>query len=287
MREKRSRNAKLVYLPDMNQEEDDSARFSLLKDEGFVSYWCVPLIAKGTINGVLEIFHRQPLVSNPEWIDYLNTLAGQAAIAIDSTELFNYLQQSNIDLSLAYNTTIEGWSKALDLRDRETEGHTLRVTEMALRLARKMGIKEEELVQIRRGSLLHDIGKMGIPDSILLKPDSFDNEELFIMKMHPVYAYDLLYPIAYLRSALDIPYCHHEKWDGTGYPRGLKGEQIPLSARIFTIIDVWDALCSNRPYRKAWPKEKVLEHIKSGNGTFFDPKVVEAFLNLDSIKATM
>ncbi len=191
------------------------------------------------------------------------------------------LQHLNIELSLAYDKTIEGWSKALDMRDKETEGHSQRVTEMTVCIALTFGIKkDEELIHIRRGALLHDIGKMGIPDSILLKPGKLTEEEWTIMKLHPVTARNLLYPIEFLGPALDIPYCHHEKWDGTGYPRGLKGEEIPIAARIFAVVDFWDALRSDRPYRPAWPNGKVLEHIRSLAGTHFDPKVVEIFLKM-------
>ena len=168
----------------------------------------------------------------------------------------------------------------MDLRDKETEGHTQRVTEMTINLARAFGVPEEELLHVRRGSLLHDIGKMGVPDHILLKPGELTEEEWARMRTHPKYAYNLLKPITFLASALDIPYCHHEKWDGTGYPRGLKGQEIPLVARLFAIVDVWDALRSDRPYRLAWTKEKALEHIKSLSGTYFDPRVVKSFLNL-------
>jgi putative nucleotidyltransferase with HDIG domain len=195
--------------------------------------------------------------------------------------MFNSLQRSNVELMLAYDTTLEGWSKALDLRDKETEGHTQRVTEMTVRLAQVMGFKDNELVHIRRGALLHDIGKMGIPDSILLKAGPLTDEEREIMCHHPAYAYEMLYPISYLRPALDIPYCHHEKWDGTGYPRGLKGDQIPLAARIFAAVDVWDALRSDRPYRAGWPVERVREHIQSLSGTHFDPEVVDVFLEME------
>ncbi|MEA2575140.1 MAG: hypothetical protein QOH93_2438, partial [Chloroflexia bacterium] len=181
---------------------------------------------------------------------------------------------------LAYEATLEGWSHALDLRDKETEGHTQRVTEMTVRLAQELGAPEADVVQIQRGALLHDIGKMGIPDSILLKPGPLTEEEWEIMRKHPVYAYELLSPISFLRPALDIPYCHHEKWDGTGYPLGLKGEQIPLAARIFAVVDVYDALSSDRPYRKSWPQDKVLAHIRELSGTHFDPRIVEAFLLL-------
>lgn len=178
------------------------------------------------------------------------------------------------------DATIEGWSRALDLRDKETEGHSQRVTELTLRLARSMGISEAELVHVRRGALLHDIGKMGIPDNILLKPDPLTEEEWEIMRLHPVLAYDMLSPIDYLRPALDIPYCHHEKWDGTGYPNGLKGEQILLAARIFAVVDVWDALRSERPYRPGWPENKVIEYIREQAGKHFDPTVVEVFLKM-------
>ena len=194
--------------------------------------------------------------------------------------MFEDLQRSNVDLALAYEATIEGWSRALDLRDKETEGHTLRVTEMTLQVARSLGVRPEDLAQIRRGALLHDIGKIGVPDSILLKPGALTDAEWMVMRRHPVVAHDMLVPIAYLRPALDIPYCHHEKWDGTGYPRGLKGEEIPLAARIFAVVDVWDALCSERPYRAAWPSEKVLQHIRAESGKHFDPAAVEAFLRI-------
>ncbi|MDE3091491.1 MAG: HD-GYP domain-containing protein, partial [Chloroflexota bacterium] len=249
-----------------------------LTDEGFVAYYGVPLIAKGRVKGVLELFHRSTLAPDEEWLAFLEALAEQAAIAIDNAALFNDLQRSNTDLTLAYDATIEGWSRALDLRDKETEGHTQRVTDMTLRLARGMGVSDNELVHLRRGALLHDIGKMGIPDSILHKPGALSDEEWAIMRRHPQLAYDMLSPITYLKSALDVPYCHHEKWDGTGYPRGLKGEQIPLAARIFAVVDVWDALHSDRPYRQAWAEDKVLEHIRSLAGTHFDPQVVKVCL---------
>jgi putative nucleotidyltransferase with HDIG domain len=180
----------------------------------------------------------------------------------------------------AYDTTLEGWSAALDLRDKETEGHTQRVTRMTLKLAESMGFKQEQLVQVRRGALLHDIGKMGVPDRILLKPDKLTDEEWEVMRKHPIYAYQLLKGIAYLGQALDIPYCHHEKWDGTGYPRGLTGEEIPLAARIFAVIDIYDALTSDRPYRQGWTREKTLNHIRDLSGTHLDPQVVEAFLKM-------
>ncbi|HTX79184.1 MAG TPA: HD domain-containing phosphohydrolase [Longilinea sp.] len=246
--------------------------------EGFSSYVGAPLIAKGKVVGVMEVFTRKLFDPGLEWIDYFETLAGQAAIAIDNSLMFNELQRSNIELSMAYDATIKGWSRAMDMRDQETEGHTQRVTETTVRLAEMMGISNEQIVHIRRGALLHDIGKLCVPDAILLKPGKLTDEEWVIMRKHPQVAYDMLLPIEYLRPALDIPYCHHEKWDGTGYPRGLAGDAIPLAARLFTIVDVWDALRSDRPYRSAWPKEKALEYIQANSGSHFEPKIVDLFL---------
>lgn len=187
------------------------------------------------------------------------------------------IEQAHSQLLSAYDATIEGWSRAMDLRDKETEGHTQRVTQLSEKLAKIAGIRQDELIQIRRGSLLHDIGKLGVPDSILLTPNKLTDGEWEVMRKHPQYAYEMILPIEYLRPALDIPYCHHEKWDGTGYPRGLKGEEIPLSARIFAIVDVWDALTSDRPYRAAWDKQKTLQYINEQSGKHFDPHIVELF----------
>lgn len=245
-----------------------------LDNEEFITYYGVPLIAKGQLKGVLEVYNRSILEPDEDWLNFFRSLAEQASIAIDNTQMFENLHRSNIELGMAYNATIEGWSRALDLRDKETEGHTLRVTELTERLARAFHFPESEIKYVRWGALLHDIGKMGVPDGILLKPGPLTEEEWVVMRMHPRYAFDMLSPIGYLSQAIDIPYCHHEKWDGTGYPRGLSGEHIPLSARIFAVVDIWDALSSDRPYRKAWPAEKVMEHIKSLSGTHLDPKVV-------------
>jgi GAF domain-containing protein len=252
----------------------------LIKREGFITYVGVPLIMKGQIKGVFEVFQRAELSPTSEWMDFLHTLAGQAAIAIDNSHLFENLQRSNQELVQAYDTTLEGWARALELRDQETEGHTRRVTELTLRLAKYMGIRDSDLVDIRRGVLLHDIGKMGVPDNILKKTGRLSDTEWVEMRKHPVYAYNLLSPIEYLRDALDIPYCHHEHWDGSGYPRGLKGTQIPLSARIFSIVDIWDALLSDRPYRKAWPVPKVLAYMKEIAGKQVDPDILLVFLKM-------
>jgi response regulator RpfG family c-di-GMP phosphodiesterase len=275
---------RLVHIPVLAEADDFRRRF-LFVDERFVAYYGVPLIAKGDVNGVLEIFHRAPLDSGSDWLNFLEALAGQAAIAINNAQLFDSLQRSNLELVLAYDATIEGWSRAMDLRDRETEGHTQRVTDMTLKLAQLAGMNTSELVHVKRGALLHDMGKLGVPDAILLKPGKLTDEEWVIMKKHPQYAYEMLSPIPYLRPALDIPYCHHEKWDGSGYPRGLKGEQIPLPARLFAVADVWDALRSDRPYRLGWPEEKVLEHIRAGSGAHFDPQAVELFFQVINDRA--
>ena len=269
---------KTRVVPRLDQVDDPYVYDGLHKYEGFHSYIGVPLLSQGKLTGVLEVLQRSFFEPEPEWMQYLETLAGQAAIAIDNAYLFMGLQQSNQELFQAYDETLEGWSAALDLRDKETEGHTLRVTEMTLELAKRMGVDESMLLHVRRGALLHDIGKMGIPDYILLKPGPLTDEEWVIMRKHPVYAYQLLNPIRFLQQALEIPYCHHEKWDGSGYPRGLKGHQIPLAARIFAVIDVYDALTSDRPYRAPWSKERTLDHIIKGSGTHFDPDVIEAFI---------
>ena len=188
------------------------------------------------------------------------------------------LESALLTLQHTYDATIEGWVQALDLRDKESEGHTRRVTDMTVQLARVMGIDEEAIRHYRRGALLHDVGKLGIPDSILHKRDSLTHEELTIMRRHPQYAFQWLSRIEYLHPALQIPYCHHEKWDGSGYPRGLKGEAIPLEARIFAVVDVWDALLSDRPYKAAWPATKAAEYIHSQRNIQFDPQIVDIFL---------
>lgn len=265
-----------LTFPDPNVSLPQFDRWAKL--EQLQTCYAVPLIAKGNIVGVLFLGNRSVTQNDQDWFDFLETLAGQAAMAIESLKSFEDLQRSNFELALAYNRTIEGWSYALDLRDRETKDHTMRVTEMTMILAKRAGMTEEEILHVKHGSLLHDIGKMGIPDSILLKDGPLTNKEWALMHKHPVFAYEMLFPIEYLRPALDIPYCHHERWDGTGYPRGLKRDEIPLAARLFAVVDVWDALSSDRPYRKAWPMEKILDYINSQSGTHFDPQVVELFL---------
>ncbi|MBN1536093.1 MAG: PAS domain S-box protein [Anaerolineales bacterium] len=246
----------------------------------YKSYATLPLLAKDQLKGILHIFSRQPIFFDSDWQNFLQALAMQTAIAIDNTEMFYKMEMTNMELSAAYEATIEGWSRALELRDKETKGHSVRVTDLTLRISTVMGVPPEDLIHVKRGVLLHDIGKMGIPDSILLKPGALTEDEWIVMRQHPLYAYQLLSPISYLHQAMDIPYCHHEKWDGNGYPRGLKAEEIPLPARIFAIVDVWDALCSDRPYRPAWTKKNAIEYIKKESGKHFDPAVVDAFLKV-------
>ncbi|GIV62955.1 MAG: hypothetical protein KatS3mg045_0294 [Bellilinea sp.] len=249
-----------------------------LRQAGYHTMMAVPLVTKTSPQGVIELYFAANPPQDLEWQQFLTMLAGQAAIAIENARLYDDAQRSNRNLLQAYDATIEGWTRAIDLRDKETEGHTQRVVELVMRLCRKAGMSEDLLVHVRRGALLHDIGKLGIPDAILLKPGPLTDEEWIIMRRHPQYAYEMISPIEYLRPALDIPYCHHEKWDGSGYPRGLKGEQIPLAARIFAVVDVWDALTSDRPYRPAWSKERALAYLIEQKGRHFDPQAVELFL---------
>jgi len=272
---------KTISIPDILDPASGVTRTFLFAAEGFSAYIVVPLMAKGKVQGVLEVYHRTPLALGREQQGFLEALAAQAAIAIDNAALFDDLQRTNIDLMIAYDATLQGWARALDLRSRATERHTERVTEMTMRLAKAMGIDGRELVHIRRGALLHDVGKIGIPDSILTKPGPLTDQEWEIMRRHPQYAFDMLKPIAYLRSALDIPYAHHEHWDGTGYPRGLKGEQIPLAARIFAVADVWDAMIAeDRPYRRPTSEDEVRKQIRALAGTQLDPEIVELFLKM-------
>ncbi len=270
---------RIIHLENLKEEKHDFCFSPSFYEEEFVEYFGVPLISKGKVIGVLEIFNRKPAYPDAEWMSFMDTLAGQAAIAIDNINMFSKLQISNMELIHAYDSTIEGWAHALELRDMETEGHSRRVVELTLNIARLMGVNDQELLHIRRGALLHDIGKIGVPDRILQKPGPLSEEEWAVMREHPEYAYRLLSPIQYLKPALDIPYSHHERWDGSGYPRGLKGEEIPIAARIFAIVDVWDALLSNRPYRNAWPEEKVINYLLEQSGKEFDPEIVAVFVN--------
>ncbi|PWH14710.1 MAG: hypothetical protein DDG59_12315 [Anaerolineae bacterium] len=253
-------------------------------EEGFIAYVGMPLMVKGRLGGVLELCQRSELSSlasnDPQWFSFAQTIASQTALAMENAQLFRHLNNTLMELSVSYDETLQGWAKALELRDRETGGHSERVTEWTLQVALALGIEKDQLIHIRRGAILHDIGKIGIPDAILLKEGPLTPQEWQIIHQHPIYAYELLRNIHFLEAALDIPYCHHERWDGSGYPRGLKGEEIPLAARIFAVVDVWDALTSDRPYRKAWSHAEAKEYLRSQAGKHFDPRVVEVFLEL-------
>lgn len=269
-----------VHIADLRKGKTGYLRAPLFVQEGFVSYFGVPLMSKGRVRGVMEVFHRQPLEPDADWLDFLQALAGEAAIAVENGLLLKELQKTNFELRLAYDTTIEGWSRALDLRDRDTEGHTQRVTYAAVKLGRRLGMSELELVQVRRGAMLHDIGKMAIPDSILLKQGPLTKEEWAEIRQHPRYAYELLKPIEYLGPALDIPHYHHERWDGSGYPEGLKGTDIPLAARLFAVIDAYDALVSPRPYRPGMEKSLGRAYILDQAGKHFDPDIAAEFVRM-------
>jgi GAF domain-containing protein len=240
-----------------------------------------PLVFDRKIKGMLNVVG--PYLTESD-IPTLQAFANQIAVALENARLVRKLQTANEELDSAYQKTLEGWVQALDLRDNVTEGHTLRAAETTVHLARFMGVPNEHIPHIRRGALLHDIGKMAIPDSILRKPGPLSESEWQVMKQHPQTARTWLSAIDYLKPAIDIPYCHHEHWDGGGYAQGLAGNEIPFWTRIFTIIDVWDAMRSDRPYRKAISEKKTLQYIREESGKLFDPRVVEAFFDLRSQK---
>jgi HD-GYP domain-containing protein (c-di-GMP phosphodiesterase class II) len=272
----------MLHIPDLGKDRMEFDRSPLFSQENFVTYWGIPLMAKGRVLGVLEMFHRAPLKPDKDLQNFLVMVAGQAAIAIDSAMMFSELQRSNVELSLAYDATIEGLSRALDLRDKETKEHTFRVTDITVKLATRLGVKQSELIHVRRGAILHDIGKVAIPDQILFKPGPLAQEEWEIMRRHPDIAVELLSPVTYLEPALEIPHWHHEKWDGSGYPDGLHQEDIPFAARLFALADVYDALISKRPYRSAWSKWDAMQYIEEQSGSHFDPRIVPEFLDLIS-----
>jgi GAF domain-containing protein len=244
---------------------------------GYASYYGVPLMAKGRMHGVLELLSRGPLRLTTDWVEFVASMATQGAIAIDNATLFAELQRTNAELNLAYDATMEGWPRVLEARGIESEGHARRVAEMAVRTGRAAGLSDHELIHLRRGALLHDIGMLVVPESIVFKPGPLSAEDRATLQQHPERGFDILAPIQHLRPALDVPFCHHEHWDGTGYPRGLKGEQIPIAARLFAVVDVWDALCSDRPYRRAWPEARAREYLREHAGTHFDPQAINLF----------
>jgi putative nucleotidyltransferase with HDIG domain len=257
---------------------EDMPEAAWMEPLAFRSAYAAPMVAQGQPLGSVEVFSYTEIAADVDWYRMFETLARQGAVALSTLHMFKDLQQKNTDLIEAYNATIEGWAMALDMRDHETRGHSLRVADMTVELARYMGVAEDELEHIRRGALLHDIGKMGIPDSVLLKAGSLNDKEWETMRLHPILAAEFLKNIQFLKGAMDIPVYHHEWWNGKGYPHGLKGEEIPKAARIFAVVDVWDALKSDRPYRLAWPEEAVLPYLLTQSGTHFDPQVIDMFL---------
>jgi len=272
--------SKAILISDALEDERFNTQNSVLVLR-LRSILCVPLNYKGNMTGLIYVDNR--LLSgafSKDDLNLLSAIADSAAIAIENARLFENVQHSNQILEVAYDSTLEGWAKALDMRDHETEGHTRRVSSLAVRLAKRLGLDKTQLTDIYRGALLHDIGKIGIPDTILRKPGPLSPEERTIMMNHPEYAREMLCEIDFLQTALAVPYGHHEKWDGTGYPLQLKGSEIPLSARIFSIVDVWDALISDRAYRAAWPFDKVIEYLRQQSGSHFDPHIVSEFINL-------
>ena len=271
----------LIRIPNLEESEEKFIRAELFAEEEFVTYHGVPLVARGELKGVLELFNRSALPHDSNWSDFLTTVAAQTAIAIDNADLVTRLKRENTDLGFAYDITLEKIAEALDQRERMPRGHSRRVSDMAVLLGNTAGIPESELVHIRRGALLHDLGKIRVPENVLLKPGALTDEEWELMRQHPGYAQQVISAVPHLRAAVDIPYSHHEKWDGSGYPQGLKGDEIPLSARVFAIVEAWDVLAVGRPYREAWARTKIISHLNSQSGIDFDPQVVKKFLELE------
>jgi PAS domain S-box-containing protein len=271
---------RIVSVSEFEDLDHQGQFYKLIKLEEFSSQHCAPIIVGNKTIGVLEVFQRKLFTPSSEWLILFDAIATQTGLALDYNTIFADLQRTFIDLKLSYEATIDGWSRAMDFRDQETEGHSRRVTTLTATLALKMGLTGEKIDEINRGALLHDIGKIGIPDSILKKAGPLDEEEWKLMKRHPRIAYQMLERIPYLKNSLNIPLYHHEKWDGSGYPEGLRGEAIPIEARLFSIVDVFDALTSDRPYRDAWSVEKTVAYIREQSGKQFDPKIVDEFLGL-------
>lgn len=275
------REAHPILLPDARSAELTGAEREVCEARGLRSILYVPLLVKDDGIGVIIVSTVSETAEfGDASIDLCRTLAYQISLAVANAQLFEKAQRSREDLALAYDDALRGWSLALDMRDEDTSGHTERVTEVTVALARSLGVPEGEISLMKRGALLHDIGKMVVPDAILHKPGPLTDDEWAVMRSHPEHARRMIEEIDYLTTALDIPYCHHERWDGTGYPRGLSGEEIPLSARIFAIVDVYDALISDRPYRPAWRRDTAIDYISTQSGKHFDPRVTQAFLDL-------
>jgi PAS domain S-box-containing protein len=267
-----------ILIPDY--ESTTGWNCELMKDETFRGYCVVPLIAKGQLKGVIEVFDRRPFTVDSEWVEFLESLAGQAAISIDNASMLETIQKTNMETTVALDSTLEGWSRTIEMRNKEVPGHTKRIADMTQRLALEMGIDYRELIHIRRGALLHDVGTLMVPERIIHKAGQLTPGEKKIVAQHPSHSLEMLSPIGFLRPVLEIPYCHHENWDGTGYPRRLKGDEIPIAARIFAVADVWEALTHDTAYRTAWNQQDALNQITEQEGRRFDPRVVAAFTKL-------
>jgi putative nucleotidyltransferase with HDIG domain len=271
---------RIVSVTDFSGIDPKCLLSKLIENEGFTSQHCMPIILGGKLKGVLETWFRKIFSPGPEWFIIFDAIAHQTGMALDYNALYADLQRAYLDLENSYEATLEGWSAAMDLRDEETEGHSRRVTALSVSLAAKLGLTGQEIAYVRRGAFLHDIGKIGVPDSVLHKPGPLNEEEWVLMKQHSKKGYDLLSRIPYLKESLDIPLYHHEKYNGTGYPEGLSGKTIPLAARLFAIVDVFDALTSDRPYREAWTKTKAIQYLREQKGLHFDPELVDVFIPL-------
>jgi PAS domain S-box-containing protein len=271
-----------IIIEDISQTHQFSNDSSAFPYQNIKFYAGIPLLNLGETIGVLEVCSTQPFKPDSEWVNFLELIAGQTTIAIVHVTQFHDIRRLNAELLNSYENTLEGWARVLEFKDQETKGHSDRVTKMAENLGKAMGLTSEELVHLRHGAILHDIGKLCVPEGILLKDGPLDDDEWNVMKQHPVYAQEFVADIQFLQPSTNIMLFHHERWDGSGYPLGLRGKQIPLAARIFMVIDVWDALSFDRPYRKAWPVEKVQEYLQVNAGVLFDPEIIELFMEIIS-----
>ncbi len=276
-----AREKRIVFEPDLRTSAGFSPQFSaFIEQEGFITQYCIPVVLANEVRGVMTLYFRSRFEPDQTWLAFGQAAAYQIGIVLQMQNIIEALNKAYRDLEAANESIIEGLSSALEFRDEETEGHTVRVTELFMNFASHFVRDENELRKMRIGSLLHDIGKIGIPDAVLNKPGPLTPEERIIIQQHPLISKEILSRIPSLYDCIDIPLYHHEKFDGSGYPFGLKAESIPLAARIFAIIDVYDALVSDRPYRKAWPKEKALEYIREHRGTHFDPDIAMKFVDV-------
>lgn len=274
------RNRQPYWIEDVAAYSGNHLSVDRFVEHDLRGYCAVPLFVHERLYGVLEFAWREPQAPDQAYTNFLLQLASQIALALEHTFTVRDLQQVNAHLLDRYTAILEGLSRALELRDLETNGHTQRVSQLTLLLAEHMHYRQEEREFLREGALLHDIGKIGIPDAILLKPGSLDDRERAVMEQHVLYGFNILTPIIQSQTVLDIVRYHHERWDGTGYPHKLTGEQIPLPARLFAVVDVFDALTSDRPYRMAWTRQRALDYILEQAGQQFDPQIVQYFMEI-------